>query len=188
MRKLKVSTLVTLDGVIQDPGGFGETKQGGWANPYFSDDARQEAYERLLASDYFLCGRVTFELMSKAWGRIKGGPYLDRMNSIPKLVASRTLKEPLEWNASLIKGDVPREIARLKQEAGKDIATYGSATLMQTLMKYNLIDEYRICVHPFVIGEGKRLFIQGSETAKLRLVGAKTQSSGVVVLTYVPAN
>jgi dihydrofolate reductase len=110
------------------------------------------------------------------------------MNSIPKLVASRTLKEPLEWNATLIKGDVPREIARLKQEPGKDIEMYGSASLMQTLMKYNLIDEYRICVHPFVIGKGKRLFTDGGETAKLRLVGTKTQSSGVVVLTYVPAN
>jgi dihydrofolate reductase len=188
MRKLNVSTLVTLDGVIQDPGGFGETEQGGWANPYFSDDARQDAYEHLMASDYFLCGRVTFELMSKAWGRIKGGSYLDRMNSMPKLVASRTLKEPLEWNATLIKGDVPREIARLKQEPGKDIEMYGSATLMQTLMKHNLIDEYRISVHPFVLGEGKRLFSEGGETAKLRLVGTKIQSSGVVVLTYVPAN
>ena len=188
MRKLRVSTLVTLDGVIQDPGGFGETEQGGWANPYFADDARQEAYEQLLASDYFVCGRVTFELMSKAWGRIKGGPYLDRMNSIAKLVASRTLKEPLQWNATLIKGDVPREIARLKQETGKDIEMYGSASLMQTLMKHNLIDEYRISVHPFVIGEGKRLFTEGGETAKLRLVGSKTQSSGVVVLIYVPAN
>jgi dihydrofolate reductase len=188
MRKLRVSTLVTLDGVIQDPGGFGETEHGGWANPYFSDDARQEAYEQLLASDYFLCGRVTFELMSKTWGKIKGGPYLDRMNSIPKLVASRTLKEPLEWNATLIKGDVPREIARLKQEPGKDIEMYGSATLMQTLMKHNLIDEYRICVHPLVIGEGTRLFTEGGETAKLRLVGTKTQSSGVVVLTYIRDN
>jgi dihydrofolate reductase len=188
MRKLKVSTLVTLDGVIQDPGGFGETEQGGWANPYFSDDAREDAYEQLMAADYFLCGRVTYELMSKTWGRIKGGPYLDRMNSIPKLVASRTLQEPLDWNATLIKGDVPREIARLKQELGKDIEMYGSATLMQTLMKHNVIDEYRICVHPFVIGNGKRLFTEGGESAKLRLVGTKTQSSGVVVLTYVPAN
>jgi dihydrofolate reductase len=189
MRNLKVSTLVTLDGVIQDPGGFGETTQGGWASPYFSDDARQEAYEQLLASDYFLCGRVTYELMSKAWGKVKGaGPYLDRMNSIPKLVASRTLKEPLEWNASVIKGDVPREIGRLKQEPGKDIAMYGSATLMQTLMKHNLIDEYRVSVHPFVIGTGKRLFIESGESAKLRLVDTKTQSTGVVVLNYVPAN
>src|SRR5262245_27855367 len=126
--------------------------------------------------------------MTKPSDRIKGGPHLYQMNNIPKLVASRTLKEPLEWNATLIRGDVPREIARLKQEPGKDIEMYGSATLMQTLMKHNLIDEYRICVHPFVIGEGKRLFTEGGEAAKLRLVGTKTQSSGVVVLTYVPAN
>jgi len=187
MRKLKVSTLVTLDGVIQDPGGFGETELGGWANPYFSDDARQEAYELLLASDYFLCGRVTFELMSKAWGRIKGGPYLDRMNSMPKLVASRTLKEPLEWNAILIKGDVPRELARLKQEPGKGIEMYGSAALMQTLMARDLIDEYRIWVHPFVIGGGKRLFTEGGQNSKLQLAGSKTLSSGVVILTYTSA-
>jgi dihydrofolate reductase len=102
MRKLTVSTLVTLDGVIQDPGGFGETAQGGWGNPYFTAESEQLSYENLLASDYFLCGRVTYELLSKTWGKIKGGPYLERMNAIPKLVASRTLSGPLEWNASLI--------------------------------------------------------------------------------------
>jgi hypothetical protein len=80
-----------------------------------------------MASDYFLCGRVTYELLSRTWAKIKGGPYLDRMNSIPKLVASRTLTEPLEWNATLIKGDVAEEIAKLKQEPGKDIEMYGSA-------------------------------------------------------------
>src|SRR5262245_4899121 len=99
MRKRSVPTLVTLERVIQDPGGFGETEQGGWANSYFTEEAGQIAYEHLAASDYFLCGRVTYELLSKAWGQIKGGAYLDRMNSIPKLVASRTLTEPLEWNA-----------------------------------------------------------------------------------------
>src|SRR4030095_15117102 len=109
--------------------------------------------------------------MSRSWERIKGGPYLDRMNNMPRLVASRTLKEPLEWNATLIKGDVPREIARLKQEPGKDIEMYGSASLMQALMKHNLIDEYRICVHPFVIGEGKHLFTEGGETAHPRWGG-----------------
>ncbi len=106
MRKLSVSTLITLDGVIQDPGGFGEIEQGGWGNPYFTEDAQQDAYEHLMGSDYFLCGRVTYQLLSKTWAKIKGGPYLDRMNSIPKLVASRTLTGPLEWNATLIKGDV----------------------------------------------------------------------------------
>jgi dihydrofolate reductase len=187
MRKLTVSTLVTLDGVIQDPGGFGEIPQGGWGNPYFTEEATQEAYQHLMASDYFLCGRVTYELMSKAWGGIKAGPYLERMNSIPKLVASRTLAEPLNWNATLIKGDVARAIAKVKQEPGKGIEMYGSASLMQTLMKHDLIDEYRIWVHPFVIGAGKRLFIEGGETTKLQLVGSRTFSSGVVILNYAPA-
>src|SRR5262249_55871997 len=132
-------------------GGFGETSQGGWGNPYFTEEAQQDAYEHLMASDYFLCGRVTYELLSKTWGKIKGGPYLDRMNNIPKLVASRTLTEPLEWNATLIKGDVPGAIAKLKVE-GKNIEMYGSADLMQTLIENDLIDEYRIWVHPFVIG------------------------------------
>src|SRR5690242_19268322 len=91
MRRLSVSTLVSLDGVIQDPGGFGETNHGGWANPYFSGDGQQEAYKHLLASDYFLMGRVTYEVLYRNWAGIKGGPYLDRMNEIPKLVASTTL-------------------------------------------------------------------------------------------------
>ena len=188
MRKLKVSTLITLDGVIQDPGGFGETDEGGWANPYFTDDARQDAYEHLMTSDHFLCGRVTYELLSKAWSEIKGGPYLERMNNIPKLVASRTLKEPLEWNATLIKGDVAKEITKLKQQPGKDIEMYGSASLLQTLMKHNLVDEYRIWVHPLVIGGGKRLFPQSGENAKLQLVNTKTLSSGVVGLIYAASN
>ena len=187
VRKLSVSTLVSLDGVIQDPGGFGETAQGGWANPYFSDEAVQNSYEHLMASDYFLCGRVTYELLSKAWGGVKGGPYLERMNSIPKLVASRTLKGPLGWNATLIKGDVAEEIAKLKRESGGQIEMYGSASLMQTLMQHDLIDEYRVWVHPLILGSGKRLFPETGQTAKLRLTDTTSRSSGVVVMTYAPA-
>jgi dihydrofolate reductase len=187
MRKLSVSTLVTLDGVIQDPGGFGETGQGGWGNRYFTEDAQQEAYGHLMASDYFLCGRVTYELLAKTWAQIKGGPYLDRMNAIPKLVASRTLTGPLGWNATVINGDVAGEIARLKHEPGNGIEMYGSAVLMQTLMDHDLVDEYRIWVHPLVIGGGKRLFPEGGQNAELRLAGTRTLSSGVVILTYTPA-
>ena len=121
MRKLSVSTLVSLDGVVQDPGGFGETEQGGWGNPYFTQEAQQDALERLQASDYFLTGRVTYELLYKSWAGIKGGPYLDRMNEIPKLVASNTLSGPLAWNATVINGDVTAEITRLKQHTGGDI-------------------------------------------------------------------
>lgn len=187
LRKLSVSTLVSLDGVIQDPGGFGETAQGGWANPYFNDEAVQDSYEHLMASDYFLCGRVTYELLSKAWGGIKEGPYMQRMNSIPKLVASRTLKGPLAWNATVIEGDVAEEIAKLKREPGGQIEMYGSASLMQTLMQHDLIDEYRIWMHPLVLGSGKRLFPQAGQAARLQLTGTKLRSSGVVVMTYAPA-
>jgi dihydrofolate reductase len=179
---------VSLDGVIQDPGGFGETDRGGWANQYFTTDAQQNALEHLKASDYFLIGRVTYELLHRTWGNIKGGEYLDRMNEIPKLVASTTLSDPLEWNAKVIDGDVAVEISRLKEESGGDIEVYGSTTLVQTLMRHNLIDEYRIHVHPIVLGSGKQLFPQGGVSTILRLVDTRTFESGVVSLTYVPTN
>ena len=187
MRKLSVSTLVSLDGVIQDPGGFGETEQGGWGNPYFTAEAQQNALEHLRAADYFLTGRVSFELLHKTWADIKGGEYLDRMNQMPKLVASTTLTGPLPWNATVINGDVAAEIARLKGEGGGDIEVYGSATLVQTLMRHDLVDEYRIHVHPIVLGGGTKLFPQGGVPATLRLTGTRTLDSGVVSLTYAPA-
>ena len=188
MRKLSVSTLVTLDGVIQDPGGFSELDRGGWANQYFTAEAQQNALDHLEASDYFLVGRVTYELLYKTWANIKGGAYLDRMNEIPKLVASTTLSGPLSWNATVINGDVAAEIVRLKQESGGDIEVYGSATLVQTLMRHNLIDEYRITVHPIVLGGGTQLFPQGGANATLQLTGSRTFDSGVVNLVYAPAD
>jgi dihydrofolate reductase len=189
MRKLAVSTLVSLDGVIQDPGGFGETDHGGWANQFFTEQARQEALDRLLASDYFLIGRTTYELMYRSWGNVEGGgPYLDRANEIPKLVASKTLSGSLPWNATVIQGDVGEEVARLKQQDGGDIEVYGSATLVQTLMQYELIDEYRVAVHPLVLGGGTRLFTEGGVRATFGLSDARTFDSGVVELVYRPVD
>jgi dihydrofolate reductase len=187
MRKLSVSTLVSLDGVIQDPGGFGETEYGGWANAYFNHDIEVESLRHLQASDYFLIGRRTYELLNEAWGGIKQGAYLQRMNEIPKLVASTTLTGPLAWNASVIDGDVPPTIAALKQQSGGDIEVYGSPTLVQTLMKHDLVDEYRIAVHPVVLGHGTTLFPQHGVSATLQLAGARTLDSGVVNLTYLRA-
>lgn len=184
MRKLSVSTLVTLDGVIQDPGGFGETEQGGWATPFFTAEAQQNALEHLQAADYFLLGRVTYQLLHKTWGDIEGGAYMDRINEIPKLVASTTLTGPLPWNATAISGDVAAEITRLKQEPGGDIEMYGSATLVQTLMRNDLIDEFRIAVHPLVLGDGTQLFPQGGVSTTLQLTDTRTLDSGVVSLTY----
>ena len=126
-------------------------------------------------------------MLRKAWGDTKGGAYLDRMNEIPKLVASTTLTGPLPWNATAISGDVAAEIARLKQQSGGDIEVYGSATLVQALLRHNLIDEYRIAVHPIVLGGGTQLFPQGGVSATLQLTGTRTLASGVVSLTYAPA-
>jgi len=184
MRKLSVSTLVSLDGVIQDPGGFGEQDYGGWANPYFNDDMQAEALRHLQASDYFLIGRRTYQLMVTAWGDIKQGAYMQRMNEIPKLVASTTLSGPLEWHATLVEGDVAQAIAELRQQPGGDIEVYGSPTLVQTLMKHDLIDEYRIAVHPVVLGHGTTLFPQNGVSATLQLTSARTLDTGVVNLTY----
>lgn len=188
MRKLSVSTLVSLDGIIQDPGGFGETEYGGWANPYFTDAAQAEALRHLQASDYFLIGRVTYELLYKAWGGIKHGAYLERMEQIPKLVASTTLTGPLNWNATVIQGDAGAAVAELKQQPGGDIEVYGSATLVQTLMRHDLIDEYRVAIHPIILGHGTQLFPQAGVSATLALNAVRTLDSGVVNLTYGRAN
>ncbi len=188
MRKLSVSTLVSLDGVIQDPGGFGETAQGGWANPYFDAEAVADSLAHMQAADYFLIGRVTYELLRKTWENVKGNPYMDRMNEIPKLVATSTLTGSLPWNATAVNGDVAAEIARIKREPGGDIEVYGSPTLVQTLMRENLVDEFRVAVHPVVLGSGKLLFPQDGVPATLRLTDTKTAGSGVVRMTYVPAD
>ena len=185
MRKLSVSTFVSLDGVIQDPGGFGELDYGGWANPYFNDDMQAESLRHLQASDYFLIGRRTYQLMVKAWGDIKHGAYMQRMNEIPKLVASTTLTGPLEWNATLLDGDVAEAVAQLRQQSGGDIEVYGSPTLVQTLMKHDLVDEYRIAIHPVVLGHGTTLFPQNGVSATVQLTSVRTLHTGVVNLTYV---
>jgi dihydrofolate reductase len=187
MRRLSVSTLVTLDGVVQDPGGFGETEDAGWSNSYFDDEAGRLAYEHLLASDVFLLGRETYELFKEHWTRIHEGDYAARINSMPKLVASTTLHEPLEWNARLIQGDIAEAIAKLKREGGGEILMYGSPTLMRTLAAHDLVDEYKLWVHPIVLGGGKRLFADGFDKSLLELVDVKSLSTGVVILTYRPA-
>jgi dihydrofolate reductase len=187
MRKLSVSTLVTLDGVVQDPGGFGETKDGGWADPYFDDEAGRLAYEHVLASEVFLLGRETFKLFKEYWTQVHEGDYAARINGMPKLVASTTLHEPLGWNARLIDGDIAEAIDKLKRDDGGEILMYGSPTLMRTLSAHDLVDEYKFWVHPIILGGGKRLFADGFETSSVELVDVKSLSTGVVILTYRPA-
>nr|WP_052478616.1 dihydrofolate reductase family protein [Kibdelosporangium sp. MJ126-NF4]CEL19472.1 Dihydrofolate reductase [Kibdelosporangium sp. MJ126-NF4]CTQ94730.1 Dihydrofolate reductase (EC 1.5.1.3) [Kibdelosporangium sp. MJ126-NF4] len=184
MRRLHAAALVTLDGVIQDPGGFGETADGGWAGGYFDDEAVADSIEQLAGCDTFLCGRVTYELLSRTWSGADG-EYLERINSMPKLVASTTLAGRLDWNAEVIGGDVIERISSLKHEPGKDIIMYGSATLMRHLADHDLVDTYKLSIFPITLGRGRRLFPdKGLRQQALSLTNVKTLQTGVVMLTY----
>jgi dihydrofolate reductase len=178
MRKVIATEYVSLDGVMEEP--------GTWSFPFWNDEAAKYKYDELFASDALLLGRVTYQGFAAAWPTMTDtGDFGERMNSMPKYVASRTLDE-VTWNASLITGDVAEAVARLKQQPGQDILLAGSGELLHTLMQHDLIDEYRLMVYPIVLGSGKRLFREGSDTKTLRLVGTQTFSSGVVILTYQP--
>src|SRR6266550_4068318 len=186
MRKVIVSEYVTLDGVMEDPGGAEGFKHGGWSFGFGGAEQQQYKFEELFASDALLLGRRTYEGFAAAWPNMPGtGAYGERMNSLPKYVVSTTLSE-MTWNATLIKGDLAEEVSRLKQEPGQDVLIFGSGELVQTLHERDLIDEYRLMIFPVVLGSGKRLFQGGNEKKVLKLVSTRTLGSGVVLLTYQP--
>jgi dihydrofolate reductase len=189
MRKLVAAEYVTIDGVMTDPGGVGEIERGGWSNAYFDDELATYQTDQLFASDALLLGRVTFEGFAAAWPAQEEaeGDFGVRMNTLPKFVASRSLKEPLPWNGTLLEGDVVEEVAKLKEQPGRDILIYGSGQLVNTLHPRGLIDEYRLMVFPVTLGQGKHLFGEGGDKTNLTLTDTKTTGSGVVVLTYEPA-
>jgi dihydrofolate reductase len=185
MSKVVVSTFVSLDGVMEDPGGGEGFKQGGWQLSFFDQDQAHGVRDELFAADALLLGRVTYQHFAAAWPSITDDDgFADRMNSLPKYVASTTLQEPLAWNATLLKGDVTEAVAELKQQPGRDLLVQGSGELAQMLLRRGLIDEYRLWVHPVVLGSGKRLFKEGGSMTLLRLVDTKTTGTGVVRLTY----
>lgn len=187
MRKVVVSEFVSVDGVMEDPGGSEGFAHGGWSFHYISDETAKYKYDELFAADALLLGRVTYQGFAEAWPSMTGDEFSDRMNSIAKFVVSTTLDE-LEWsNSTLIKENVAEEVSKLKAQTGQDILVAGSAQLVDTLRQLDLVDEYRLMVHPVVLGSGKRLFRDGSDTTGLQLADAKTFGSGVVVLTYEPA-
>lgn len=187
MRKIIVLEYVTLDGVMEDPGGAEKFEHGGWTMPYWNDEIGKFQLDGLFASDALLLGRVTYQGFAAAWPSIKDeAGFADRMNGLPKYVVSTTLEEVAWNNARLIKGNVAEEVSRLKHEAGQDILIYGSGELVRTLMHHNLVDEYRLLVYPVVLGSGKRLFQDASKTT-LKLVETRPFPSGVVALSYQKA-
>jgi dihydrofolate reductase len=184
MRKVIVSEFLSLDGVMEDPGGAEGFEHGGWTRDSWDVAIGKFKYDELFAADALLLGRATYEGFAAAWpSQSDEAGFADRMNSLPKYVVTSSLDE-LEWNNShRLKGEIAEEVSRLKDQAGKDIVVFGSAKLARSLMKLELIDEYRLLVYPVVLGNGKRLFDDGI-SATLSLVEAKGFESGVVGLTY----
>lgn len=180
MRRVVASEFLALDGVVESP--------ENWSGPYWNDEIAKFKHDELFASDALLLGRKTYEGFAVAWpGRTDEEGFADRINALPKHVASTTLKEPLEWkNSTLIGGDLASRVNELKQQDGRDILIYGSGRLVRALMTKGLLDELRLLVYPIVVGTGKRLFDE-SVKAELELVETKPFGSGVVLLSYRPA-
>lgn len=187
MARVVVTEFLSLDGVMEAPGPAHDFKHAGWTMPYWGDDIGKFKLEELLASDVLLLGRKTYEGFAAAWPAMKDSQgFADKMNGMPKHVATRTLKT-LEWNNShVLQGDVAQAVAKLKQQPGRDILVAGSGKLIQTLMHHGLVDEYRLLVYPVVLGEGQRLFDPGTHT-QLELVESQVFKSGVVAQRYGPA-
>jgi dihydrofolate reductase len=175
MRKLKLAIYVSLDGVVENPS---------WTGPFWNDELSQLQADYLDSSDALVLGRVTYEGFAASWPSMEEatGDFGRKMNSMPKFVASRTLREA-EWNASLLEGDLADAVTALKQRPGNDLLIYGSGDLVDELTALGLIDEYRLMINPVVVGKGKRLFNGGTERI-LRLDDTQTTGTGVVVLTY----
>lgn len=180
MGKLVVGSFVSLDGVVEAP--------WEWASPYFEGEGKAHSLTELMGYDAFLLGRVTYEKFAASWPRIEGEAYFDRINSMPKFVATTTLTDPLNWrNATVLQGDAAHEIGRLKSQLRHGLIKYGVGGLDHTLLKHGLVDEYRFWVVPVVVGKGKRLF-EGVDLGgvTLRLTDTKRFATGSVVLTYAP--
>ncbi len=187
MGRIVVTEFVSLDGVIEDPGGSEDFKYGGWSFEISrGDEGDKFKLDETLSSDALLLGRVTYEGFAAAWPS-RDGEFADKFNTMPKYVVSSTLENP-EWNNStVLKGDVTEEVGKLKQAHERDIVVHGSARLVQTLLERDLVDELRLMVYPVVLGSGKRLFGETSNKKPLRLADSKTVGDGVVILVFEPA-
>jgi dihydrofolate reductase len=192
MRKLIVSTFLTLDGVMQAPGGPGEDDDdgfalGGWSVNYWDDQMNQVMGESMSAPFDLLLGRRTYDIFASYWPNAPEEAGAKPLNDATKYVASRS-RPTLEWGPSvLIEGDAAEGIAALKKEDGPELQALGSGNLIQTLMRHQLVDEYRLWIFPLVIGSGKRLFSDGTMPAGLKLVDSTVSTTGVVIGTYEPA-
>ena len=194
--RIVISEFISLDGVVQAPGGRDEDTDGGftnggWSMPFFDVESMGAAIGEVMENtDALLFGRRTWQVMAAAWPGRAGDPFADRMNEIPKYVASRTLSEgDLDWNnTTLLPADgVVEAVGDLRTQDGRDIQVMGSASLARDLIARDLVDEYRLMIEPIVLGGGKRIFPTDGTARPLELVSTTTSSTGVQICTYRPA-
>ncbi|TFC13364.1 dihydrofolate reductase family protein [Cryobacterium sp. MDB2-10] len=194
MSRIVVTNSVTLDGVMQAPGRANEDRRdgfdlGGWAQPYADSVMGSVMAARIGDAGALLFGRKTYADFASIWPAMTlENPYTEVINNIPKYVTSMTLPGPLAWNNSiLLSGEATTTVAELRQQPGKDIVILGSGELVRALMRWGLIDQYTLLIHPLVLGTGRRLFPDGGPSASLDLVDSTTTSTGVIIATYRPA-
>jgi dihydrofolate reductase len=181
--RIVVTEFVSLDGVLEDPGGSESFKHGGWSFVIDRGEGERFKLEETMATDALLLGRVTYEGFAQAWPS-REGEFADKFNSMPKYIVSSTLHDP-EWNNStVLQGDLATSVSKLKEQYAGDIVVHGSAQLVQALIEHDLVDELRLMMFPVVLGSGKRLFGQTTDKKRLQLVGTRTVGDGVLILTY----
>jgi dihydrofolate reductase len=191
MGKIVVTEFISLDGVIEAPGGGEDYEHGGWSFEFKRGaEGDKFKFDELMAAEVQLLGRVTYQGFAKAWPAMGTDKFGEKMNAMPKYVVSTTLSpEDADWeNSTVIGGDMASEVGQLKQQVTGDILVAGSAKLVQSLTEHGLVDEYRLMVFPIVLGSGKRLFAEGTARTQLRLVDSTPVGpDGVFILTYAPA-
>jgi len=191
MGELVITTFMTLDGVMQAPGGRDEDREegfdhGGWQAPVSDPQSGERMLQEFQSWDAYLLGRRTYDIFAGFWPHQEDGPFTRVVNGLPRYVASRTLTRADWAGTTILDGDVPRQVAEIK-ERHERIGLWGSADLVQTLLRHDLVDEYRLWIFPLVLGSGKRLFSKGTIPSGLRLADSRVSTTGVFIGTYEPA-
>jgi dihydrofolate reductase len=187
MGRIVVTEFISLDGVIEDPGGSEDFRYGGWSFQISrGDEGDQFKLDETMSAEALLLGRRTYEGFAEAWPP-REGEFADKFNNMPKYVVSSTLKDPDWTNSTVLDGDLVEQVSRLKQDVDGDVVVHGSAQLVQGLVEHGLVDEMRLMVFPVVLGTGKRLFGETSDKHSLRLADSKIVGDGVAILVYEPA-
>jgi dihydrofolate reductase len=195
MRRVIVNEFMSLDGVVQAPGGADEDtsggfEHGGWHLGYFDDLSQKRVLESIVEAGSFLLGRRTYEIFAAYWPNAPEEEQViaEPLNTKPKYVASTTLTDPLEWqNSTVLRGGVAEAVAALKQEDGADLHVIGSTELVQVLIEHDLVDEFRLMIDPVMLGGGKRIFREDGSLMPLRLVASEVTTTGAILATYAPA-